>query len=179
MKKVIFIIVGGLLLSGCFVVRRDIVPSNPMFDQGRGWFFDSNFTSNGEQIYFTAINERGQRIRYSGGQNFGGMMMGMGNNLACASCHGSDGRGGIHTMHMEVMDAPDIRYPALNGDAGTEEHRDEDHTDEHNEYDLAAFRLAVVEGKHPNGIDLSKDMPRWQMGDEDLADLFEYLKSLP
>ena len=42
MKKVIFIIVGGLLLSGCFVVRRDIVPSNPMFDQGRGWFFDSN-----------------------------------------------------------------------------------------------------------------------------------------
>jgi hypothetical protein len=104
----------------------------------RGWFFDSNFTSNGEQIYFTAINERGQRIRYSGGQNFGGMMMGMGNNLACASCHGSDGRGGIHTMHMEVMDAPDIRYPALNGDAGTEEHRDDDHTDEHNEYDLAA-----------------------------------------
>lgn len=178
MKKVIFIIVGGLLLSGCFVVRRDIVPSNPMFDQGRGWFFDSNFTSNGEQIYFTAINERGQRIRYSGGQNFGGMMRGMGNNLACASCHGSDGRGGIHTMHMEVMDAPDIRYRALSSEE--EEHEgDHAHEDEHGKYDLEAFRLAVIGGAHPDGQPLSKDMPRWQMGDEDLADLFEYLKSLP
>lgn len=177
MKKVIFIIVGGLLLSGCFVVRGDIVPSNPMFDQGRGWFFDSNFTSNGEQIYFTAINERGQRIRYSGGQNFGGMMMGMGNNLACKSCHGSDGRGGTHTMHMEVMDAPDIRYSALRGE-GEEHEGDHAHGDEHGEYDLDAFRLAVVEGAHPDGEPLNRDMPRWRMSDNDLEDLFEFIQSL-
>ena len=64
------LILGGLLLSGCFVVRGEIGPVNPMSDPGRGWFGDSEFASNGEQIYFTAVNGRGQRIRYSGGQNF-------------------------------------------------------------------------------------------------------------
>lgn len=178
MKRFLIILVGGLLLSGCFVVRSEIAPANPMVGQGRGWFVDSEFASNGEQIYFTAINERGQRIRYSGGQNFGGMMRGMGNYLACASCHGSDGRGGIHTMHMEVMDAPDIRFSALSSEE--EEHGgDHAHEDQHSGYDLDAFRLAVIGGAHPDGQPLSKDMPRWQMGDEDLADLFEYLKSLP
>ena len=178
MKRVLIMFVGGLLLSGCFVVRRDFVYGSPMMSQGRGWFPNSDYASNGEQIYFTAINDRGQRIRYSGGSNFGGMMMGMGSNLACASCHGSDGRGGKHTMHMDVMDAPDIRYSALTGE---EDGHGEDgpHGDEHNGYDLEIFRLAVVDGKHPNGETLNKDMPRWKMSDEDLDDLFEFLQSLP
>ena len=178
MKRFPIILVGGLLLSGCFVVRSGFAPANPLVSQRRGWFVDNEFASNGEQIYFTAINDRGQRIRYSGSQNFGGMMMGMGNNLACASCHGSDGRGGIHTMHMEVMDAPDIRYRALRGEE--EEHEGEHtHEDEHREYDLEAFHLAVIGGVHPDGEPLSRDMPRWRMSDEDLADLFEFLKSFP
>ncbi len=46
-------------------------------------------------------------------------------------------------------------------------------------YDLETFRLAVVEGKHPEGSPLSSDMPRWTIGAEDLADLAEYLKTLP
>jgi hypothetical protein len=41
------------------------------------------------------------------------------------------------------------------------------------------FRQAVVEGKHPDGEALSSDMPRWQMNDEDLTALFDYIKSLP
>ena len=178
MRRFLIMIVGVLLLSGCFVVRRDFFPVNPMSDPGRGWFGDSEFASNGEQIYFTAVNGRGQRIRYSGGQNFGGMMMGMGTNLACASCHGSDGRGGLHTMHMDVMDAPDIRYSALTGEE--DEHGgDESHGDEHSGYDLETFRLAVVNGKHPNGDALNRDMPRWRMRDDDLVDLFEFLNTLP
>jgi len=145
---------------------------------GRGnWNTYNQFTSNGEQIYFTAVNERGQRIRYSGGSNFGGMMMGMGSNLACVSCHAADGRGGVHRMHMEVMDAPDIRFSALTDEG--DEHGDDEHGDEHGEYDLDAFRLAVVEGKHPNGEALSREMPRWRMDDQDLKELFEYLKTLP
>jgi hypothetical protein len=168
--------VGGLLLSGCFVIGRNYVSGNPMINQGRGWFFDSNFSSNGEQIYFTAVNDRGQRIRYTGGQNIGGMMMGMGTNLACVSCHGSDGRGGIHTMHMDVMDAPDIRITALGNEEG--DHGDDEHGDEHGEYDLAAFRLAVIGGVHPDGESLSRDMPRWRMDDRDLADLFDFLETL-
>ncbi len=177
MKRIFVMLVAGLLLSGCFVVSREILPVNPMFGQGRGWFGDSNFASNGEQIYFTAINDRGQRIRYSGGQNLGGMMMGMGTNLACASCHASDGRGGLHTMHMDVTDAPDIRYIALAGEG--EGHEDDDsHSDEHSRYDLEDFRLAVIEGVHPDGVTLNREMPRWKMDDRDLSALFEFLITL-
>ena len=104
--------------------------------------------------------------------------MGPGTNLACASCHAPDGRGGVHTMHMDVMNAPDIRLIALM--AGEEDHGDNDsHADEHGEYDLEAFRLAVVDGTHPDGEPLSREMPRWNMDDGDLSDLFDYLKSLP
>ena len=177
MKQVLLILIGGLVLSGCFLVGRDYLPQNSMMDQGAGWFTNREFASNGEQIYFTAINDRGQRIRYSGGQNFGGMMMSTSTNLGCASCHGSDGQGGIHPMHMDVMDAPDIRYKALASEE--DEHGgEESHGDEHGGYDLEDFRLAVVEGAHPDGEPLSREMLRWKMDDRDTSDLFEFLKTL-
>lgn len=138
--------------------------------------------SNGERIYFTATNADGDRITYRGGPNFGGMMMGT--YLTCAACHGPEGGGGVHQMHMQLMDAPAISYTALSGEGEAHEEEGEDahadeHADEHGSYDLDAFRLAVVEGEHPNGEPLSRDMPRWRMSDEDLADLFDFLKSLP
>jgi hypothetical protein len=37
----------------------------------------------------------------------------------------------------------------------------------------------VVEGLHPDGEPLSRDMPRWRIGDWDLADLAAYRQSLP
>lgn len=136
-----------------------------------------SFASNGERIYFTATNEQGESISYEDGPAFGGMMMQT--RLACVSCHGTDGRGGAHVMHMQVMDAPDIRYKALNSEAG--EHEDNEDGMEHTqgEYGLDAFRRAVVEGKHPDGETLSTDMPRWTMNDDDLSALLEYLKLLP
>jgi hypothetical protein len=152
-----------------------------MGDQWGGWFAGDDYASNGEQIYFTTVSEDGQRIRYSGGSSYGGMMMGAVANLACASCHGVDGRGGLHRMHMDVMDAPDIRLSALRSEG--EEHAEGDdheseHADEHSEYDLDDFRRAVVKGTHPDGEPLSHEMPRWRIADEDLADLFDYLASL-
>jgi mono/diheme cytochrome c family protein len=102
-------------------------------------------------------------------------MMMMGNRFACASCHRPDARGGLHVMHMETMDAPDIRWSAL----AAHEEEEEEHQDEHAGYDLETFRQAVVEGQHPDGEPLEDDMPRWNMGDQDLADLAEYLQSLP
>jgi len=131
--------------------------------------------ANGERIYFTATDKEGERISYRGGPNFGGMMMG--SYLTCAACHGPEARGGTHMMHMQVMDAPDIRYAALQGEAG--EHGGDDHGDEGGAYSLDDFRLAVIEGKHPDGESLSRDMPRWEMDDQDLVDLFEFLKSIP
>jgi len=96
----------------------------------------------------------------------------MGSYLTCAACHGPSAQGGRHVMHMTVMDAPDIRITALSSEAG-------EHGEEHGEYNLETFRKAVVDGQHPDGEPLSQDMPRWQMSDADLADLFAFLQSLP
>jgi mono/diheme cytochrome c family protein len=113
----------------------------------------------------------------------GGMMMFMG-KLACASCHGPDARGGIHRMHMHIMNSPDIRWKVLSGEEHSEGEAHEgdashEHAHSHEGYSLDAFRMAVTEGKHPDGDLLSDEMPRWQIGNDDLKDLAEFLKSLP
>jgi hypothetical protein len=70
-----------------------------------------------------------------------------------------------------------IRYLALI--AESEEHEGAGHGDEEGrEYNLEDFRLAVIEGKHPDGQPLSREMPRWQMEEEYLADLLAFLKSM-
>ncbi len=92
--------VAALLLAACASRPALLGPG------GTAWGVGS-FDSNGERIYFTATSDRGTTITYTGGP-VSGMMMGAG-YLACASCHGPDGRGGQHIMHMQTMDAPDIR----------------------------------------------------------------------
>lgn len=159
-----------ILLIPLFIAACSITSRMPFQNVLPG----SQFGDNGERIYFTATNSRGERISYTGGPAFGDMMMG--SYLTCAACHGPEARGGTHVMHMQVMDAPDIRYTALSAEAG--EHG-ESEGEEHGEYDLEDFRLAAVEGKHPDGEMLSRDMPRWQMSDGDLADLFAFLKTIP
>lgn len=172
-SMVMFLIVlGGLLTIACglFFQMPQILTSSTSAPEGA-----DGSRANGERIYFTATNQDGERITYRGGPNFGGMMMGT--YLTCAACHGPEGRGGTHLMHMQVMDAPDIRYAALNGEG--DEHGDEEPHGESGEYSLDDFHRAVVDGEHPDGDSLSRDMPRWQMSDADLADLFAFLKSLP
>jgi len=71
---------------------------------------------NGARIYYTGASRRGGPVSRTGGTAFGGSMMGLGGAgswLTCASCHGPEGRGGSHAMHMRVMKARDIRYAAL------------------------------------------------------------------
>ena len=120
------------------------------------------FRSNGERIYFTATSERSTIITYAEGPASSGWMM-MGGQLACVSCHGPNGQGGQHSMGMmQVMDAKDIRWSALA-----------------DEFDAETFRLAVVNGQDPDGTQLKPDMPRWNIGDDDLANLITYLKTLP
>ncbi len=63
---------------------------------------------------------------------------------------------------MQTMDAKDIRWSSLES-----------------EFDTQKFKLAVEEGKDPDGSMLSTDTPRWKMSDEDIADLIDYLKTLP
>jgi hypothetical protein len=54
-------------------------------------------------------------------------------------------------MHMQVMDAPDIRYETLNSQTGDHGNDGESMDHSQGEYDLDMFRQAVVEGKHPDG----------------------------
>jgi hypothetical protein len=172
MKKLYLIfIMGAILLGACLPFWGNQSPIS-----GSNWGSSGNYSSNGEMIYFTAINYQGDRISYTGGPAFGGMMMG--SRVTCEACHRANGRGGTHIMHMDVMDAPDIRFHALSGESYVTSDGHDDHDDEHADYDLEIFRQAVVEGKHPNGEPLNWDMPRWTLGDEDLNDLFEFLKSL-
>ncbi len=151
-------LVGSLLFAAC------LPGGNGLDWPGR------TFDSNGARIFYTATNENGERIRYSGGPAAGGMM---GGGLACASCHGPDGRGGERYIHMQTINAPDIRYVALAADEGEGGHEGAE------TYDLETFRMAVVEGRHPDGERLDSIMPRWQLSDQDLADLLEFLKTLP
>ncbi len=145
--------------------------------RGTAWG-DGAFDSNGERIYFTATSNSGDDIDYEGGPGTGGMMMG--GQLSCASCHGTDARGGRHRMHMDVMDAPNIRWVALSPD-GEHNEADGEDADDHGEHDEAysidTFRSAVVDGVHPDGQRLSSDMPRWSLSESDLQDLADYLKS--
>lgn len=86
----------------------------------------------------------------------------MGGRLACVSCHDPYGRGGRHSMGMmQVMDSKDIRWSVLQP-----------------EFDTEKFRLAVVKGQDPDGTQLKPDMPRWNISNDDLADLIAFLKTL-
>jgi cytochrome c oxidase subunit 2 len=174
MKKTLpILILASILLFAC--------GANPSYNgmpaQGMGPTYSnkgsSNFASNGERIYFTATDNSGNRISYTGSPAYGGMMMG--GTLACVSCHGPDGQGGVHPMHMQTMDAPPITYDALvqmmvEESGGTPQPAG---------YTLDDFRRSVILGQHPDGDQLDQDMPRWQMSDADLADLLDFLKTLP
>lgn len=168
MKRRSFIL---LSLGGLFLLACGIYWPVSMSPRGMRPASYRSYTTNGERIYFTATNDQGEYIPYTGGPAYGGMM---GGRLACVSCHGEDGRGGLHWTHMQQMDAPDIRYLALIND-----HDEGDEEMPMDEYELDAFRNAVVLGRHPDGDSLNSDMPRWEMSDADIADLLDFLKTLP
>ncbi|MDC7217590.1 MAG: cytochrome c [Spirochaetales bacterium] len=169
MTFLILVLVFPLLLHGC----TGQTSSNEV--SGTAWA-PGSFTSNGQRIYFTGTSERGTSITYSGGPVMGMMMMG--GSLACASCHGTDAKGGKHMMGMEINDAPDIRWSALINMQEEEDKHAESGTQEHHEYDFAAFKGSVENGRHPDGDKVNENMPRWKMSDADLKDLMNYLKSL-
>jgi mono/diheme cytochrome c family protein len=91
--------------------------------------------------------------------------------MSCADCHGADGKGGSGRMMMWLFEAPDIRYSVLTvqGHGG---HGDEPpYTDE-------LIKRAITQGLDSEGNRLDPPMPVWQMSDEDLDDLIEFLKNL-
>jgi mono/diheme cytochrome c family protein len=123
--------------------------------------------TNGESIFLTGTTLDGSRIAFEGGPPWLTVHGG-----GCASCHGTDGRGG-HWVMMTGEVAPDIRYATL-----TEQHDDSDHEEEHPPYTDESLARAIRLGVNPAGEPLSTAMPRWNLSDADLADLIAYLKTL-
>ncbi len=152
----------GLLLVACLALALRF--TEPTASGG--------YSSNGEQIYFTATSQRGTPVTSDMGMGMGMMRGGM---MTCASCHGPDGRGGQVRMMMRAFEAPDIRYKTLtseeHGEEGEEEMEHEPYTDE-------TIKQAITKGVEPDGEPLDWPMPRWMMSDEDLDDLLEFLKTL-
>ena len=123
------------------------------------------FTSNGEMIYYTGVNAEGKRIPFTAGPPWLYMRGG-----SCVTCHGEDGRGGVPVM-MDTAIPPDIRYSTLTeGEHGEGE--------EHPPYDDELIKRAITQGLDPAGEPLDLTMPRWQMSEEDLDDLLEFLQTL-
>lgn len=131
------------------------------------------FSSNGERIYSTATSSSGQPIE----ADMGHMVMSA-SMMACADCHGPDGRGGRVQMMMTTFVAPDIRYTTLT--SGTMEHGAEQgqKEEEHPAYTDETIKRAITQGIDPAGKPLAFPMPRWQMAASDLEDLLDYLKRL-
>jgi cytochrome c oxidase subunit 2 len=124
------------------------------------------YSSNGETIYHTGYNDQNERISFEGGPMWLNAHRG-----GCVTCHGASGRGGQPVMMLRAIPA-DIRYESLisgkydpSGEAGTP------YTDE-------LIVRAIRQGIDPDGKPLDPGMPRWQMTDNDVRDVIEYLKSL-
>lgn len=125
------------------------------------------YTSNGEMVYHTGVNEDAYRIIPNGGPNWLYMHGG-----SCVDCHGKDGRGGIVPM-MCAEESPAITYHAL-----TEEEHEEHGEEEHPPYTEETIKIAITQGIEPNNETVDWCMPRWQMSEKDLDDLVDYLKTL-
>lgn len=151
----VVLVVCVALFFGAYVVTRsssEVVPSD-------------QYVSNGQLIYFTGRNERGERIPFEGGPMWLYMRGG-----SCATCHGAGGRGGVPIM-MGTEIPGDIRYHHL-----LEEEHEEG--EEHPPYTDELIREAITMGLNPAGEPLDQTMPRWHMSDGDLDDLIEFLKTL-
>mgnify|MGYP005845731219 FL=1 len=131
-----------------------MITAGPPFAASRG------FSSVGEQIYFTGTDPDGA-VSFARGPPWFQMHDG-----GCVVCHGSDGKGGRVSM-MGTFTVPDIRYKTL-----TKPHED-----------MPAFteetiKRAIMQGKDSDGSELSANMPRWRMSNEDLDSVIDFLKRL-
>jgi len=119
----------------------------------------SDYESEGEMIFLTSIDNKGNIIEpRSGPGAINGRMMMM-RPLSCASCHGIDAEGGYSFPDGKTKSA-DIRWKTLE-----------------KEFDEGSFKKAVKDGVDHDGGRLSYYMPRWDISDKDLDELLKYLKT--
>jgi cytochrome c oxidase subunit II len=132
----------------------------------------TDFSSNGERIYYAAVSESGNPISFTMGK------MGMtAPAMSCVSCHREDGKGGTLKMMMRTIEVPDIRYETLTAEENAHGETGEGDMG-HAPYTEETIKKAITEGIQPDGSVLKNSMPRWNMSEGDLDDLIGYLKTL-
>lgn len=169
---VLFYTAADFRFQGPMGMGRSIMGGRGMMDGmmgGRGMMGDmmrnmeeidrkTEFSSNGERIFYRGIGSNGEFIKNSHG------MQGVG----CAMCHGANARG----MRMMMMEVPPLNWSYLVDPKG--------HTHpsgrKHPPFTEPSFKSCVLAGIDPAGNGLSTMMPRWQMSNEDLDSLIDYLK---
>jgi len=121
-----------------------------------------SFSSNGERIYYTGKSQTGSVITYQSGTMHAQM-----HRTSCASCHGNDREGKRLYPRFWIV-APPLARQAL-----FQEH-DDGHGD-HQGYDKESLMRAISQGIDPSGGKLNSAMPRWQMSEDDMDDLVNFL----
>jgi hypothetical protein len=132
-------------------------------------FAKRRYSSNGEKIYLTSVDEDGNLILPTSAPGAFTHMMSMMRPLACVHCHGINGKGGF--IFPDGTESADIRWEHLTSKEEAEEEGHPPYTEE-------TIREAITDGVNPAGEQLSVYMPRWQMSERDLNDLIAYLKKL-
>lgn len=174
------VILGIIILAGIYVMlNANSFMGSMVSGRFRSRMMESSnlplgrFDSNGERIYFTGTSSSRDPIR----AEMPGMHRMQGGGMACADCHGPDGRGGTFRMMMDSYHAPDIRYETLTAEQHEHKEGEREH-EEHPPYTDETIKRAIAEGLDPAGEPLEFPMPRWQMSESDLNDLLDYLKKL-
>jgi mono/diheme cytochrome c family protein len=123
--------------------------------------------SRGKQIYLHGSSQSGRQIFAYIGES---SLEIQGASMACANCHGLDGRGkpegGINPSDItaESLTKP---YGVIHADGR-----------KHTAYNPGAFEAAITRGIDPAGNRLSNVMPRYNIARDDLNDLIAYLARL-
>ena len=120
----------------------------------------TEFSSNGERIFYTGTTSRGEGIKNSHGLD----------GVGCAMCHGVDAKG----RKMMMMDVPALRWEILTDPEG------HTHTNgrKHPPFTEPSFKSCILAGVDSGGNSLSTMMPKWEMSNEDLDNLIDYLKTM-
>jgi cytochrome c oxidase subunit II len=128
-------------------------PGRMMGRFGRG-SSPSSFTSNGEEIYFTGVDDSGVGVVPSS------LPMGSMMRLACVDCHGPDRTGGLLMPDGRTRSA-DISSAGLRA------------------FDATTVAREITRAVDEKGAPLASWMPSWSMSPLDLGDLVDYLRSTP
>ncbi|MBT5034607.1 MAG: c-type cytochrome [Rhodospirillaceae bacterium] len=166
-NKILAVLSGVLLIVIVAVYGR-----GPSFGFGDNWDrknWPVEFQTNGERIYFTGTSSSGIQISANGG----GMHMQM-HGGGCVTCHGAD-RQGRRLMPNFWTVAPPLTAAALF--KGHDDSLNEDGHGEHESYDDTSLQRAITKGVDPSGEQLDREMPRWTIAAQDIADLIGFLKS--